>query len=77
MDHFVVRDDVDGKAVYRLSEPSRTIGRVRSFFGNVGILLRGYAYLRTLGAAGLNRAGRRAMRRETTDGKTVTVSHEW
>jgi glycine dehydrogenase subunit 2 len=26
---------------------------MRSFFGNVGILLRGYFYLRTLGAAGL------------------------
>jgi len=31
----------------------KSIGRVRSFFGNVGILLRGYAYIRTLGPAGL------------------------
>ncbi|MBI2805123.1 MAG: aminomethyl-transferring glycine dehydrogenase subunit GcvPB [Planctomycetes bacterium] len=31
----------------------KTIGRVRSFFGNVGILLRGYCYIRTLGARGL------------------------
>ncbi len=31
----------------------KSIGRVRSFFGNVGILLRGYCYIRTLGAAGL------------------------
>jgi glycine dehydrogenase subunit 2 len=31
----------------------RSIGRVRSFFGNVGILLRGYCYIRTLGPAGL------------------------
>jgi glycine dehydrogenase subunit 2 len=31
----------------------KTIGRVRSFFGNVGILLRGYCYIRTLGPAGL------------------------
>ena len=36
-----------------LHTPPRSIGRVRSFFGNVGILLRGYFYLRTLGAAGL------------------------
>jgi glycine dehydrogenase subunit 2 len=42
-----------GKTVYRLSNPSRSIGRMRSFFGNVGILLRGYFYLRTLGATGL------------------------
>ena len=26
---------------------------MRSFFGNVGILLRGYCYIRTLGPAGL------------------------
>ncbi len=31
----------------------KSIGRVRSFFGNVGILLRGYAYIRTLGPEGL------------------------
>lgn len=30
-----------------------SIGRVRSFFGNVGILLRGYFYIRTLGPDGL------------------------
>lgn len=31
----------------------KSIGRVRSFFGNVGILLRGYCYIRTLGPKGL------------------------
>jgi glycine dehydrogenase subunit 2 len=31
----------------------QSIGRVRSFFGNVGILLRGYCYIRTLGPGGL------------------------
>ncbi|MGE3808155.1 MAG: aminomethyl-transferring glycine dehydrogenase subunit GcvPB [Gemmataceae bacterium] len=31
----------------------KSIGRVRSFFGNVGILVRGYCYIRTLGPAGL------------------------
>jgi glycine dehydrogenase subunit 2 len=31
----------------------KSIGRVRSFFGNVGILLRGYCYIRTLGPEGL------------------------
>lgn len=31
----------------------KSIGRVRSFFGNVGILLRGYFYIRTLGPKGL------------------------
>jgi glycine dehydrogenase subunit 2 len=32
---------------------AKSIGRVRSFFGNVGILLRGWLYIRTLGPAGL------------------------
>jgi glycine dehydrogenase subunit 2 len=31
----------------------KSIGRVRSFFGNVGILVRGYCYIRTLGPDGL------------------------
>lgn len=39
---------------YRLEyDRPKTIGRVRSFFGNVGILLRGYCYIRTLGPKGL------------------------
>jgi len=43
----------DGDA-YKLDyNGPKTIGRVRSFFGNVGILLRGYCYIRTLGPVGL------------------------
>jgi glycine dehydrogenase subunit 2 len=43
----------EGEA-YRLDyDRPKAIGRVRSFFGNVGILLRGYFYIRTLGPAGL------------------------
>lgn len=45
--------DSDAGTVYRLVTPPKSIGRVRSFFGNVGILLRGAFYLRTLGPAGL------------------------
>ena len=46
---------------YDLVIPSKTIGRVRSFFGNVGILVRGYCYLRTLGAAGVRSAAEMAI----------------
>ena len=42
-----------GQEYYSLESPAKSIGRMRSFFGNVGILLRGYFYLRTLGAQGL------------------------
>jgi len=39
---------------YRLSEDRpHTIGRLHEFFGNVGVLLRAYAYIRQMGAAGL------------------------
>lgn len=46
---------------YSLSTPSKSIGRMRSFFGNVGILVRGYCYLRTLGAAGLKEVSEQAV----------------
>jgi glycine dehydrogenase subunit 2 len=48
---IVVRG-ADGR--YRLDEDRpKSIGRVRSFFGNTGVLVRTYCYLRTLGAEGL------------------------
>jgi glycine dehydrogenase subunit 2 len=39
----------------------KTIGRVRTFFGNVGILFRGWAYIRTLGPDGLKRCSEHAV----------------
>ncbi len=39
----------------------KSVGRVRSFFGNVGILLRGYCYIRTLGARGLREVSENAV----------------
>jgi glycine dehydrogenase subunit 2 len=48
-------------AEFHLQTPSKSIGRVRSHFGNVGILLRGYFYLRTLGAEGLRRVSEDAV----------------
>ena len=41
---------------YRLERPgerSSTIGRMRSFVGNTGVLVRAYAYIRAHGASGL------------------------
>lgn len=49
----VARSQQGGLEQYELVTPRKSIGRMRSFFGNVGILLRGYFYLRTLGAQGL------------------------
>jgi glycine dehydrogenase subunit 2 len=40
-------------ASYRLRMPPRSIGRMKAFYGNFGILVRAYVYLRMLGAPGL------------------------
>jgi glycine dehydrogenase subunit 2 len=38
---------------YGLEWPEESIGRVRSFYGNFGVLVRAYAYIAALGAEGL------------------------
>ncbi len=58
----VERSDVEGVAKYHLNfEMPRSIGRVRSFFGNVGVLLRAYCYIRTHGPDGLRRVSEQAV----------------
>jgi glycine dehydrogenase subunit 2 len=39
----------------------RSIGRVRSFFGNTGVLVRAYCYIRSQGAEGLKRVAEHAV----------------
>jgi glycine dehydrogenase subunit 2 len=51
----------DGERFYLDYDRPQSIGRVRGFFGNVGILLRGYCYIRTLGAAGLREVSENAV----------------
>ena len=38
---------------YRLTTPPDSIGKLAGFHGNFGVLVRAYAYIRTLGAAGI------------------------
>jgi len=40
---------------------AKSIGRVRAFFGNVGVLVRAYCYIRTHGPDGLRRASEQAV----------------
>jgi glycine dehydrogenase subunit 2 len=47
--------------VYRLEKPPSSIGRIKSFYGNFGVLVRAYAYIRTLGTRGLRRASEYAV----------------
>jgi glycine dehydrogenase subunit 2 len=47
---------------YRLDfDRPKSIGRVRAFFGNVGVLLRAYVYIRTHGPDGLKRISENAV----------------
>jgi glycine dehydrogenase subunit 2 len=47
---------------YRLAyDRPQSIGRVRSFFGNTGVLVRAYCYIRTHGAAGLREVSENAV----------------
>jgi glycine dehydrogenase subunit 2 len=56
----IVRRDKDGR--YSLEEDRpKSIGRVRSFFGNTGVLVRAYAYIRANGPDGLREVARHAV----------------
>jgi glycine dehydrogenase subunit 2 len=55
-------DDEDVEAVcFHLVMPERSIGRVKSFYGNFGMLVRAYTYIRMLGAVGLRQASEMAV----------------
>jgi glycine dehydrogenase subunit 2 len=45
----------DGKYYFDYDRPL-SIGKVRSFYGNFGVFLKAYAYIRTMGAEGLKKA---------------------
>jgi glycine dehydrogenase subunit 2 len=54
----IVRDGDEFRLDY---DRPHSIGRVRSFFGNVGVLVRAYCYLRTHGPEGLRRVSENAV----------------
>lgn len=56
----VVERRLDGSFGLSMDVP-KSIGRVRSFFGSFGVLVRAYAYIRALGAEGLRRVGENAI----------------
>ncbi len=46
---------------YTLKMPARSIGRVKSFYGHFGVVVRAYTYIRMLGAKGLLETSRAAV----------------
>jgi glycine dehydrogenase subunit 2 len=51
----------DEPPLFGFSTPAKSIGRMRAFHGNFGILVRAYTYIRMLGAAGLRAAAEHAV----------------
>lgn len=51
----------EGEHYVILEKSERSIGRVKSFFGNSGILLRAYVYIRTLGLQGVRQVSEHAI----------------
>ena len=51
----------DGSGYHLNYDRPKSIGRVRSFFGNVGVLVRMYCYIRTHGPAGLRQIAENAV----------------
>ena len=46
---------------FHLVRPEKSIGRVKSFYGNFGVLVRAYTYIRSLGAQGLREVSEMAV----------------
>ncbi|MFA4905462.1 MAG: aminomethyl-transferring glycine dehydrogenase subunit GcvPB [Candidatus Margulisiibacteriota bacterium] len=51
----------DGKFGMRSAEFPKSIGRVHSFHGNINIIVRAYAYIRSLGSQGLQDVSKKAV----------------
>ena len=55
------REGEGAAAVYHCFTPEKSIGRVKSFYGNFGMFVRAYTYIRTLGAHGLREVSENAV----------------
>jgi glycine dehydrogenase subunit 2 len=54
-------DQQDEPPLYVWRMPEKSIGRVKSFYGNFGMMVRAYTYIRMLGADGLRRVAEHAV----------------
>ncbi|HHQ44869.1 MAG TPA: glycine dehydrogenase subunit 2 [Candidatus Altiarchaeales archaeon] len=52
---------LENNGKYSLETPSESIGRVKAFTGNFGVLLRAYCYIKMLGGTGLSKASDHAV----------------
>ncbi len=54
-------DDADECPCFQFTMPERSIGRMKAFYGNFGIFVRAYTYIRMLGARGLREVSEMAV----------------
>ncbi len=54
-------EDCQTEIVCRLAMPESSIGRLKTFYGNFGVLVRAYTYIRMLGAEGLRQVSESAV----------------
>ena len=54
-------DEEAESVCFHLVMPEKSIGRVKAFYGNFGVLVRAYTYIRMLGAAGLREVSEMAV----------------
>jgi glycine dehydrogenase subunit 2 len=68
------------RVAYHLVMPEKSIGRVKAFYGNFGVLVRAYTYIRMLGAAGLRQASEIAVLNanylKSRVAKILPISHD-
>lgn len=50
----------NGEYMFQYNRP-KSIGKMHSFYGNIGVILRAYAYIRALGKEGIEKAGKLAV----------------
>jgi glycine dehydrogenase subunit 2 len=56
------REDADGSVSYYLDyDQPRSIGKIKAFYGNFGMMVRAYTYIRCNGAEGLEKIGETAV----------------
>jgi glycine dehydrogenase subunit 2 len=58
---IAVRKEEAGEPTYALHWPDQNVGRVRAFYGNFGVLVRAYTYIRSLGAEGVRQVSETAV----------------
>ncbi|MFN2168496.1 MAG: aminomethyl-transferring glycine dehydrogenase subunit GcvPB [Anaerolineae bacterium] len=55
------QENDEGSVCFHLVMPEKSIGRVKAFYGNFGVLVRAYTYIRMLGAQGLRQVSEMAV----------------